>query len=295
MTLSQKSASEMYKDPAFWEGTWKQAQDESLFRQRNQTLQDTIDFWNRRARGFAENVMGDSGKGRINRVIQWLTEIQGVDLEDADVLDIGAGPGPFALAFAEKARSVVALEPAENMVAYLEEEMKKREKQNIEIICETWEDLDVESQGFQGKFELVFASMNPGIKDWETIHKALQCAKKYCYISHFAGNRQSSFMEELWKEVYEEELPGWPAHIMIIVNLLYTRGYELDFRVWEERRTVETTVEKAVSFFVDELKIFGKEEPFPEDRMKKALEKKAKNGHFTHDMVSKMGQVLVRL
>lgn len=294
MVEIQKLDLELLESPEFWEKAWAQAREESIFSKKNKTLHDTVDHWNRRAENFTENVMGEKGKERVNKIIRWL-EAQGVELAGAKVLDIGAGPGPFALAFSEKAEKVVALEPAENMVDYLKEEIEERGIKNVEPLLDTWEEVDLESQGLKGEFDLVFASMSPGINNWETIHKALQCTKKYCYISQFAGRRQSNVMEELWQEVFGEEIPKWPAHVIYILNLLYSRGYQLDFRVWEERREEKISVEEAVSFFLNELQVFGVEEPYPEDRVRKFLEKRAQKGTFSHQMVSRLGKILIRL
>lgn len=91
------------ESPAFWEEAWGKAREESIFRRKRKSLKDTVDYWNRRAESFEKNVMGEKGSKRVMRVLKWL-ESQGVILDNIKVLDIGAGPGPFALAFAEKAR-----------------------------------------------------------------------------------------------------------------------------------------------------------------------------------------------
>ncbi|MDO9573613.1 MAG: class I SAM-dependent methyltransferase [Candidatus Contubernalis sp.] len=294
MTGIQIQYPELLKSSEFWEEAWVKAKENSIFNKKNKTIKDIVKHWNQRADDFTENVMSEKGKGRINKVIQWL-EIQGVKLEGAKVLDIGAGPGPFSLAFAEKVEQVVALEPAENMAVFLKEKIQEGKITNIEVIQDTWEEIDLEANGLKGEFDLVFASMTPGINNWETIHKALQCSKKYCFISQFAGKRQSSIMGDLWQEVYGEEIPKWPAHVMFILNLLYSRGYQLEFSVWEEMREIETTVEEAVPFFINELQMFGKEEPYPEDSVKKFLEGRVQNGKLSHQMVSRLGMILIRL
>ncbi|RQD74778.1 MAG: class I SAM-dependent methyltransferase [Candidatus Syntrophonatronum acetioxidans] len=285
---------EILQAPAFWEEAWFQAKEKSIFKKKNKTLKDTVDFWESRAENFTDNVMGEKGQKRVDSVIRWL-EKQEVNLKGIKILDIGAGPGPFALTFAEKAKEVVALEPAGNMLDYLKEEVKKRGLSNVRVVQDTWEEVDLDQENLRGAFDLVFASMSPGINNWETIDKALQCSKKYCYISQFAGRRQSSAMEELWQEVFQEELPPWPAHVIYILNLFYAKGYNLDFRVWEEKREAKDTVEEALSYFLNELKLFGKEEPYPEEKVRIFLEKRAEKGVFYHQVKSRLGKILVTL
>lgn len=280
--------------PVFWEDAWYEAKKISMMQKKRKTLEDTVNFWNQRAENFKENVMGEKGRHRVNRVLGWL-ELQGVPLEGIKVLDIGAGPGPFALAFAEKAEQVVALEPAENMTDTIRELINEKGINNIRIIQDTWEEVDLDKEGLRGEFDLVFASMSPGINSWETIRKALECSKKYFYVSQFAGRRQSSVMEELWQEVFGEEMPLWSAHAIYILNLLYARGFSLDFRVWEEKRTARDTVEEAAAFFIKEIHLFGREEPYPEEDIRKFLEKRADSGVFSHEMKTRLGKILVRL
>jgi len=286
---------EILQDPEFWEKAWFQAKEESIFKKKNKTLKETVDFWESRAENFTDNVMGEKGRKRVDSVIRWL-EKQEVNLEGIRILDIGAGPGPFTLAFAEKgAKEVVALEPAGNMLDYLKEEIKKRGLKNVRAVQDTWEEVDLDRESLRGQFDLVFASMSPGINNWETIDKALQCSRKYCYISQFAGRRQSSAMEDLWQEVFDEELPPWPAHVIYILNLLYAKGYNLDFSVWEEKREAEDTVEEALPYFLNELKVFGKEEPYPEEKVRSFLEKRAEKGVFYHQVKSRLGKILITL
>ncbi len=282
------------KSPAFWEEVWGKAKEESIFRRKRKSLKDTVDYWNRRAEGFEKNVMGEKGEKRVLRVLNWL-ESQGVILDNIKVLDIGAGPGPFALAFAERAREVVALEPAEAMTDFLRKEMRIHQRENIRIIQDTWEEVNIQEQQLKGNFDLVFASMSPGINNWETIQKALDCSKKYCYISSFAGKRQSDAIVNLWQTLFGEEIPAWPGDIIFILNLLYARGYQLSFRVWEERRKAENTPKEAVSGLLEELQHYGIEEFAPEEKVKQFVENNVVDGVFRQDFITCLGQILIKL
>lgn len=278
----------------FWEEAWGKAKEESIFRRKRKSLKDTVNYWNRRAEGFEKNVMGEKGRKRVMRVLNWL-ESQEVIIDNIKVLDIGAGPGSFALAFAARAGEVIALEPAEAMNDFLRKEMKTHQIENIRIIQETWEDVNIQEKNFTGEFDLVFASMSPGINNWETIQKALDCSKKYCYISSFAGKRQSDGMVNLWQTLFGEEIPEWPGDIIFILNLLYSRGFQLSFEVWEERRKAENTLEEAVFGLLEELQHYGIEEFPPEEKVKEFVEKNAVDGIFRQDFVTRLGQILIKL
>ncbi|PKM83939.1 MAG: class I SAM-dependent methyltransferase [Firmicutes bacterium HGW-Firmicutes-13] len=284
-----------FKDPVFWEDAWEKAREESLFRRKRKSLKDAVNFWNQRAENFEKNVMGEKGKKRVERVINWL-ENQGVNLENIKVLDIGAGPGAFVLAFAGRIKEVVALEPAEAMVAFLKEQIELNNLNNIRVIQDTWEEVDVQENNLNKEFDLVFASMSPGINNWETINKALGCSKKYCFISNFAGKKHSDALSKLWKTLYGEEIPAWPGDIVYILNLLYARGFQMSFEVWDERRKLESSLDEAVSGLKEELHLYGVEDLLIDDeQIIKFVEERVINGIFSQEHTTRLGQILIKL
>ncbi len=281
------------KDPVFWEKAWRKDRENSLFRRGRKTLKDTVNFWNRRADNFQKNVMGEKGDKRVNRVLRWL-EKQGVELTGKRVLDIGAGPGAFTLAMAQRCREVVALEPAEVMVEYLNAEIKSSALQNVRVIQETWEEVDLEREGLKGAFDLVFASMSPGINNLETIEKAFACSKGYFYYSSFAGRRESELMPKLWRLLYGEELPPWPDQSIFVLNLLYALGHQLTFEVWEERSSLELSPQRATAIILEELHIYGKEPPYPEDKLADFINTHTREG-WRQESVTRLGQILAKI
>ncbi|NLJ56592.1 MAG: class I SAM-dependent methyltransferase [Firmicutes bacterium] len=280
--------------PEFWEKAWEEAKKEAFSRRKRKSLQESIAHWNKKAARFSKNVGGERGKKRVERVFIWLQK-QGVNFDGLSVLDIGAGPGAFALGFAERVREVVALEPAGAMVAYLEEQIARKKIDNVRIIQDTWEEVNLEKQNLKKQFDLVFASMSPGINNWETINKALQCTRKYCFISGFAGRRQNNALAELWQSLYGEKPPAWSISMLYYLNLLYTKGFAMNVEIWEENRQHESKPEEAVSILKEELKRYDLEE-FPSDeQIRFFVEDRMENGIFRHEYQSRMGQVLVKL
>lgn len=59
------------------------------------------------------------------------------------------------------------------MLEILEERAKKEGVFNITYINRPWEEVGLDKEGWSGKFDLVFASMTPGINDKETLEKMI--------------------------------------------------------------------------------------------------------------------------
>ncbi|KNZ40752.1 class I SAM-dependent methyltransferase [Acetobacterium bakii] len=107
------------RDTAYWESVWDKSK---TYRDRSGSdgPAHSVELWEKRADKFKSNVKGDRGKKRTDEVISWL-EYQGVCLERLKILDIGAGPGVFSFAFAEKNAEVTALEPTTAMSSFIKE------------------------------------------------------------------------------------------------------------------------------------------------------------------------------
>lgn len=281
------------KDPLFWGEAWSVERENSHFRRRKRTLQEKVNLWNKRAENFYENVTGEKGSRRVNRVLDWL-ERQGVDLAGKKVLDIGAGPGAFSLALAERCREVVALEPAKGMVRILQAEISRSGRNNVQVIQNTWEEVDPEKEGFIGRFDLVFASMSPGVNNFDTINKALDCTKEYFYYRSFAGIRENDFLKKLWPILYDEELPLWPDQIIFVLNLLYALEHQVILEVWEEQRCVEQGAPEAITAILNTLRSFGKEPPYPEEKLRQHVQENMNNGVLLQQNRTRLGQILVK-
>ncbi len=276
-----------------WELAWQKAR-VGYIHNRGKNKEGIVSHWNKRAKNFSCKVMQD--EERVQEVFQWL-ENQGVVIEGAKILDIGSGPGAFALAFAEKGGEVTALEPAEAMTLILQEELAKRGLEDVRILQKTWEDIDIKKESFKGTFDLVFASMCPGINNWETLQKALNCAKKYCYFSQFAGKRCNEHYSKVWSLIFNEEMPPWPNDYYYILNLLYNGEYDYSTMVWQKKRKEEVSVEKATASFMDFLLLYKEKNPGMAEKIKEYVKEEAcrqgNEGLFRQEMTTRLGQVLI--
>jgi SAM-dependent methyltransferase len=69
------------------------------------------------------------------------------------VLDIASGPGALTIPFAERVKSVIAVEPAAQMAAELMENARRSGLSNIMVIPKTWQEVPVAD--YKKRFDLV--------------------------------------------------------------------------------------------------------------------------------------------
>lgn len=210
-------------------------------------LNKNISMWNNRANSFAQNTAKEKNKARQKEVFDFL-DYCGVKLAGMDVLDLGCGPGNYTIPLAKRARHVWALDPASNMLNIVRDRAEKEGIINITYINKPWEEINLAREGWLGKFDLVFASMTPGVNDKETMEKMIRASKGYCFVSKFAGQRSNSLQEKLWQLVFRETWSNLSMDIIYPFNLVYSMGYfpSLKFITanWVNEETVEETIEK---------------------------------------------------
>lgn len=249
-----------FHSPSFWENAWETAKEVSPWRKRKD-LKDVLDYWEKKAEKRRENVLDKKSDQRVERAISFL-EHGGVDLRGIRILDIGAGTGSFAIPFAKKAREVIALEPVRGMAQALEERIAIEGLTNIQIIEKAWERVDLKEEGFYKSFDLVFASMSPGINNRATTEKALLAGRGRYFFSSFAGRKEHQAIKDLGPILLEEEIPSWPGDYFFLQNLLYCLGLDLSCKVWEEEREEWQDKETATESILD---LLGKWESRRED------------------------------
>jgi 2-polyprenyl-3-methyl-5-hydroxy-6-metoxy-1,4-benzoquinol methylase len=241
------------KSSEFWINLWDDAQRHSPMRKRRRrTETEMIEMWNSRAKQFAKNTNKNDGQERRQRVLGFL-EQGGALQKGFKVLDIGAGPGNFAIPMAHIASHVTALEPASEMVKILQARATAEQLENISIMQRTWQEVDVEEEGLVGQFDLVFASMTPGVQDPETLEKMIRASRGYCYLSGFSGQRWCGAYNELWRLFYDEDIGDTPSDVIYPFGLLYSMGYRPNLRFtthkWVDEYPIEEATDNFLKFF----------------------------------------------
>ncbi|MFA5313402.1 MAG: class I SAM-dependent methyltransferase [Methanomassiliicoccales archaeon] len=213
-----------------WDREWKAAQDRSPLKVTPRNAAAWRNFWNVDADYYLEEVQKESVL--YDKVVERLLKEGWVEETD-DVLDIGAGPGTFALPLSNHVRSVTALDEAERMLGVLDEECRRRDIKNISTVHKDW----LEHSDDKG-YDLVLSALNPAIKTsgdllrMESAGRSRSCIITAC-PSNWMGTRN-----DLWTKVVGEFLPSDANSVKYPLNILLESQRDLElFRVTADTET----------------------------------------------------------
>ncbi|WP_337101159.1 class I SAM-dependent methyltransferase [Paenibacillus sp. YIM B09110] len=277
-----------------WEKEWKENGDTIVNKMKKAGIVPAKAF-DHKAKKFNEESFNEEGRKRTTRIVRWL-ETQGVQLENASVLDVGAASGVFTVPFAELGARVTALESSLPLVELLEENTSKFTKNKVKIVSEPFEDIDVQDKGWSQAFDLVFVSMCPVIVDWDSVEKILGCASQYCYMSMPAGSIEHSLVNEIYPLITGEPFKNKKTEMGYLLHLLYLKGYSYESLISRETKTAEISIEAALQEMMNWLGSRG----LPADagnRKKVAdyLEQTYPSGKVVVRQSGRYGKVLIRL
>lgn len=164
------------------------------------------DRWNKMAEHFGKGMDGEKRQKRMDHIVSFLNDA-GFSVSGSRVLDIGCGPGSLALPLARAGADVTALDISPVMLTRLRDAATE-EGLTIHTCEESWWTADIDALGYRGAFDLVLASMTPGVKDAETLDKMMACSKQFCYYSNFIRmDRGRNMHHEILTKILGDE-PG---------------------------------------------------------------------------------------
>jgi SAM-dependent methyltransferase len=206
--------------PESWEQAWNKFRDENSYSTYNQNNQ--AQFWNERADQYANQTKTDN---RIRSVLDFLNQ-KGILHSGMTVLDIGCGPGSFAIPMAKQNINVVAIDPAEKMLIRLKDNLTPEITPMVTTIKALWEDIDVEKNNWGKSYDLVFASMSPAINNLVTLKKMVYCSRQWCYLSGFSGVKHFELFDNIWNEILAKPYSEHFNDIIFPFNIIYSLGYK---------------------------------------------------------------------
>ncbi|WP_292368059.1 class I SAM-dependent methyltransferase [Methanoregula sp. UBA64] len=151
---------------------------------------EQAESWNRRWDPSEGNMGWHPSPMRNNKRMEEifaLIQEAGCTVEGARILDVGCGPGATSIPFAKAGADVTALDISSIALSRLNEHATK-EGVSIKTIETSWWTADIRKLGLKKKFDLVFVTSTPAVRDAGCLDRMIGCSKKFCYYSFSLGN-----------------------------------------------------------------------------------------------------------
>lgn len=278
--------------PDFWIQAWVEArQNLNTEKRKIRDKEEAIEFWNKFAPKYDKKHTQGKKDERLTRVINILKEKQFID-QDTQVLDVGCGTGNYALPLSQICKSVTALDGAAEMCRQLEKKIKAEKVSNIRVIHHLWEDIDIKAESLYKSFDLVFASMNPGICDYDTLNRMNLTSKKNCCLIFWAEGSSSLARQDLWQILFNEEDSGYGgAGIIYPFNLLFSLGYFPEIQYIDSEWGHEETIEEAIESLCRSFWLFTEITPEVKKTISNYVKEKAVGNTFMQKTKARLGVV----
>lgn len=244
-------------------------------------------FWDSRAEEFNQRVYSGEGKERLNKILALLTSKDMLTCE-SNVLDIGCGPGKYAVEFAKRSKAVTGIDVSSKMIECARENAIVEGLSNTEFIAADWEELDIISLGWDKKFDLVVAAMCPAINNKAALEKMVRASRGYCFLSNFA-ERTDEVKDHLSKYiVWQNAKGGYGKAIYCSFNILWLMGFypEITFidTAWEHVMPID----KAESFYCSHFEMTQKVTDEQKTFIRNYLEQVSQNGFVKETVKAKI-------
>lgn len=248
--------------------------------------------WNRRADHFAKDMDEERRQKKTEDFFKLLDEA-GFSPKGATVLDIGCGPGSLSIPLAQAGAEVTSLDISSAMLDRLKE-VAEHEGLHISPIECSWWTADIDKLGFRNTFDLVIASMTPGIKDVETFDRMMACSKKYCYYSNFIRKNPDKVPSDIYVRILGRapQSDTFAAGLLYPFMYLYTLGFHpiVKFSHTSVRREQDWSeaAEKAIDFLLlsqdlsDEMK----------EKIREYYKDRSTNGRYNADYEKYSGMMV---
>lgn len=216
--------------PDFWGREWANFRASNASNTSQRTSQS--EYWNGRAEDFARSTIYSASKSsRIDKVFNYLRSFD-ILKPGTRILDIGSGPGSFAIPLAALGHDVVALDPSPKMLEILRANIPSGLPGNVSTTEGLWEEIDIYEMGWDNNFDLVFASMCPGVHDRKALEKMMLCSKQWCYLSAFSGSRKFPIYDEILSRLFNRKYSNHFNDVIFPFNLLYSLGFQPSITFW---------------------------------------------------------------
>lgn len=187
---------------------------------------DTIEFWDKKAKHFQLNMENMNESERTD--IMSCLKREGLVFDGGKVLDIGCGTGKYAVEFLKENMYVCAVDISPKMLEYASANLNAVGGE-FDVVLGNWNDVSKLLLDKKEKFDLVFASNSPAVKNLEDIQKMCYLSRKYCFINKFTkrvDTLKNTFSQYLGRACVFDKKSEYHEIINHIKSLGYTPSCE---------------------------------------------------------------------
>ena len=167
------------------------------------------------------------------------------DMAGKRFLDVGCGAGVYSLAIAMEGGQAVGVDISPKMIGHACERAETEHIPGTEFIALNWADADIDTLGYRGAFDVVFAHMTPAICDYATFDKLNACSRGLCLVEK-PTRRNDVVLDEACRRVGIGANEKFNSDLEYIFSYLWNSGYSPAFyykkEVWKSERTIEDMV-----------------------------------------------------
>lgn len=264
----------------FWATAWEDYRQTG--NKRRPDPQAWVEFWNHFSRQYAKH--NTANQQTHQKIIDTLVAQGAVQAGDT-LIDIGCGPGTYALPLAAKGVQVTGLDTAGQMLGALQDTAASAGLSTaINTLQADWQDLPTEPA-----YDVAFAAKSPAINDYSSLMKMNKVARKTCCLIGFAGQHDLELRRLLWERLLQEPAPSPSFDIIYPLNILYQEGYRPNLSFYTYSHTEQEPLAYLIEHYTQYFAMLGVSGPDISLSIRSFLQDRAIEGVCTEQSVTTVG------
>ena len=201
------------------------------------------------------------------------------------ILDVGCGTGRYSIALAPLCQSVLGVDISPAMLEGAQKQATIKHLANVSFLCADWRELDLQTSGVRGGYDLVLAHLTPAIQGWKDLEKLSAASANWCVLSKPILRTDSILDSILAMADIEDKRESADTDIIYTVALLLRCGYLPFLKYNAEQWTCINPVDEALEKYIRRLKTYREISYSLERQIEKFLQEQAVND-FVHETIN---------
>ena len=207
-------------------------------------------IWDRRAQDFSEHPLPAADTDPFLVLMREEHPLT----SGTRVLDLGCGAGGYSIALSPLVGEAAGTDISPEMIRAASRRAVSEGVSNCSFVCCDWTQADIDSLGYRGNFDIVFAHMTPAVCDSATLEKMDSCSTDLCMIQKPA--RRTNRIQDICYR--EAGIPGEASldeDIADIFCWLWFKGYEPRLSYAHETWESPMESEKMLNWITDRIRL----------------------------------------